>query len=145
MWLKREKFLFLRHSDLAALISELGRFVTAGLLNTLITIGIYQLTLTLLGPMGAYITAWLAGLVIVSVAYPKVVFRLQTTLFKRFALASQYVAVFLLGIFLLDFLVTAGVHPRIAVLIVVVVNAIVNYTASRFILTRGIPADAAKF
>ena len=123
------------------LISELGRFVIAGGLNTLVTVGIYQLILTLLGPMEAYITSWLAGLIIVSLAYPKLVFRLQTTLLKRMALASQYIGVFLLGIFLLDLLVNGGVHPRIAVLIVAIVNAVVSYTASRLILTRGVPAD----
>jgi hypothetical protein len=84
-------------------------------------------------------TAWLAGLVIVSLAYPKIVFRLQTTLLKRMALASQYIGVFLLGIFLLDSLVMGGAHPRIAILIVAAVNAIVSYIASRLILTRGAP------
>ena len=151
MWLKQAKFFFVGQVDQASiLISELGRFAIAGGLNTLLTIGIYQLTLTLMGPTGAYMTAWLAGLVIVSLAYPKIVFRLQTTLLRRMALASLYIGVFLLGIFLLDSLVMGGVHPRIAVLIVVIVNAFVSYTASRLILRRGasqqtvIRSDAAR-
>jgi putative flippase GtrA len=151
MWLKRAKFFFAWQLDQASmLIPEFSRFTIAGGLNTLLTIGIYQVTLTLLGPNVAYMTAWLAGLVIVSLAYPKLVFRLQTTLLKRMALASQYIGVFLSGIFLLDSLVIGGIHPRIAVLIVAAISAIVSYTASRLLLTRGasqqtvVGSDAAK-
>jgi hypothetical protein len=51
MWLKRAKFFFAWQLDQASmLIPEFSRFAIAGGLNTLLTIGIYQVTLMLLGP-----------------------------------------------------------------------------------------------
>ena len=54
--------------------AEIGRYLLVGSANTLSTMAVYQLLVTILSPAVAYALAWLVGLVIVAVAYPKIVF-----------------------------------------------------------------------
>ena len=84
--------------------AEIGRYLLVGSANTLSTLAVYQLLVTILSPAVAYGLAWLVGLVIVAVAYPKIVFGVPGGWARGGAIAITYAAVFAVGLLLIALL-----------------------------------------
>ena len=123
-----------RLQKLAPRLTEVGRFFTAGIANTLITIGIYQLLVANLGPLWAYGIAWLAGIMIVAAAYPAMVFRVSATMPTRVMMACLYVTLFVLGLLLTRCLNDLGLPARLTIFAVTAVTSGAGYFGGRFIL-----------
>jgi putative flippase GtrA len=119
---------------LAPRLTELGRFFTAGIANTLITIGIYQLVVANLGPLWAYGVAWLAGIIIVAAVYPAMVYRVSARMPARVMMACLYVTVFVLGLLLTRCLDDLGLPARLTIFAVTAVTSGLSYFGGRFIL-----------
>ena len=92
--------------------AEIGRYLLVGSANTLSTMAVYQLLVTILSPAVAYALAWLVGLVIVAVAYPKFVFRVTGGWARGGAIAITYAAVFVVGLLLIALLESLKVQNR---------------------------------
>ena len=84
--------------------AEIGRYLFAGSANTLSTMAVYQLLVTIFTPAVAYSLAWLVGLLIVAVAYPKFVFRVTGGWARGGAIAITYATVFVVGLLLIKLL-----------------------------------------
>jgi putative flippase GtrA len=123
-----------RLQKLAPRLTEVGRFFTAGIANTLITIGIYQLLVANLGPLWAYGVAWLAGIMIVAAVYPAMVYRVSTTMPTRVMMAGLYVTLFVLGLLLTRWLNDLGLPARLTIFAVTAVTSGSGYFGGRFIL-----------
>lgn len=114
-----------------------ARFLVAGLVNTGLTLLVYQLLLFALPPALAYAGAWGAGLVFVALIYPDRVFEGgRRDARSRLAVAASYVGVFLSGLVVLALLERAGLSPRLAILLVIVWTTLLNFMLSRMILRR---------
>lgn len=114
------------------------RFVLAGALNTLITLGAYQFLLFVAPAWLAYTLSWLCGLLIVVVFYPSRVFAgARRDLAARASLAASYAAIFFLGLGTLRVLATVGIPPRISIFAVLAVTTASNFLLGRLILKTG--------
>ena len=111
--------------------AELNRFVVAGIANTLLTTVIYQLVVTVSTATLAYSLAWLAGLTVVATAYPTLVFRAKAGIARSLAIATTYVMVFMIGLWLLTVLDSLAVHKRLGIFAVLVATTTMSYFGSR--------------
>ena len=116
--------------------AEIGRYLLMGSANTLSTMAVYQLLVTMLSPAVAYALAWLVGLVIVAVAYPKVVFRVTGGWARGGAIAITYALVFAVGLLLIKLLNSVTIHSRLSILLVLAVTTTMSYFASRLAIAR---------
>jgi putative flippase GtrA len=116
--------------------AEIGRYLLAGSANTLSTMAVYQLLVTILSPAVAYALAWLVGLVIVAVAYPKIVFRVTGGWVRGGAIAMTYAAVFAVGLLLIALLESLKVQSRLSILLALPVTMTMSYFASRLAIGR---------
>ena len=116
--------------------AEIGRYLLVGSANTLSTMAVYQLLVTILSPAVAYALAWLVGLVIVAVAYPKFVFRVTGGWARGGAIAITYAAVFAVGLLLIALLESLNVQNRLSILLVLPVTITMSYLASRLAIAR---------
>ena len=82
-------------------------------------------------PAGAYALAWLVGLIIVAVAYPKVVFRVTGGWARGGAIAITYAVVFAVGLLLIRLLNSLTIHSRLSILLVLAVTTTMSYFGSR--------------
>jgi putative flippase GtrA len=117
-------------------IAEIGRYLFAGSTNTLFTMVVYQLLVTISRPAVAYSLAWLVGLLIVAVAYPKFVFRVNGSWAQGGAIAITYVVVFLIGLFLIGLLESLTIHNRLSIFLVLAATTTLSYFGSRLAITR---------
>jgi putative flippase GtrA len=111
--------------------AEIGRYLVLGAANTLSTMAVYQLLVTILSPAVAYALAWLVGLVIVAVAYPKIVFRVTGGWARGGAIAITYAGVFAVGLLLIALLESIRVPSRLSILFVLPVTTTMSYFGSR--------------
>jgi putative flippase GtrA len=116
--------------------AEIGRYLLVGSANTLSTMAVYQLLVTILSPAVAYALAWLVGLVIVAVAYPKVVFRVTGGWARGEAIAITYAVVFAVGLLMIRLLDSLTIHSRLSILLVLTVTTTMSYFASRLAIAR---------
>lgn len=116
------------------------RFLVAGGLNTLFTLGLYQVLLFWLSDTVSWSIAWLTGLALISLAYPKMVFRDAVFSGRRVALnIAYYMCSFGVSVLLLSlFTGTLGLGPRVAAFFVLAVTVPLNFFCSRYIFT-GLP------
>lgn len=117
-------------------IAEIGRYLFAGSANTLSTMAVYQLLVTIFTPVVAYALAWLVGLLIVAVAYPKFVFRVTGGWARGGAIAITYAAVFVVGLLLIKLLDSVAIHNRLSIFLVLAVTATMSYFGSRLAIAR---------
>lgn len=121
----------------STLLSDAARFIVAGVVNTALTLVVYQALLLVMTPSLAYAGSWVAGLIYVAVVYPDKVFKNgRRGLNDRLALAGSYIAMFLLGLLLLQLLQAAGITPSLAIFAVVGTTTVMNFLLSRTILRR---------
>jgi len=116
---------------------DLLRFLLAGGLNTLLTLAVFQIALFVTNASIAYAISWIAGILFVVMFYPTRVFpEGRTGPRDRIALGASYVAMFLLGLGLLNVLTWLGMQPRISIVIVLAFTTAANFVASRLLLRR---------
>jgi len=117
-------------------IAEIGRYLFAGSANTLSTMAVYQLLVANLEPAVAYSLAWLVGLLMVAVVYPKFVFRVTGGWARGGAIALTYAAVFVVGLTLIKLLESLTIHNRLSIFLVLAVTTTMSYFGSRIAIAR---------
>jgi putative flippase GtrA len=117
-------------------VGEIGRYLLAGFANTVSTMAVYQLLVTISSPAVAYSLAWLIGLVIVAVAYPKFVFRVTGGWARGGAIAITYAVVFVVGLLLIKLLESLTIHDRLGIFLVMAVTTAMSYLGSRLAIAR---------
>lgn len=123
----------MRREDVSA---DFIRFVVGGAINTALTSAVYFASLTVLTPALSYAVAWLAGIAIVLVAYPDLVFPGGRRSFKdRSFTGTGIIVVFLIGLLFLRSL-AGPLGPAVAFAITLVLTTLLNFMVSRLILRR---------
>jgi putative flippase GtrA len=118
-------------------LGEAARFAAAGAANTAFTIVVYQLFVGPFGAVAAYAVAWAAGLLIVAIWYPSVVYRLEAGLWRRCGLVLGYILVFCFGMGLTLLLERIGMPSRLIVFLVAAATTAANYFGGRWSLRAG--------
>jgi putative flippase GtrA len=123
---------------------QLGRFVAAGAVNTLLSCAIYQLALFAVGHIPAYVIAYIAGTAIAYFGYSKYVFRTglwsgQPVLFVLFY-AFSLGAGTAVNAMMVEYW---GVSERIAIFATIALMLPFNYLGSRWCLRGGSPGARA--
>jgi putative flippase GtrA len=119
------------------LLADGFRFILAGGVNTLLTLGIYQLGLVFLPHTLAYATSWFVGILYLLIVYPVKVFPGGTASFKRnVTVVAVYLTVFLVGLWSLERAVEFGLHERLAIFVVLIVSATLNFLLMRLVYRR---------
>lgn len=116
---------------------DAARFITAGVVNTLLTSAIYFLSLTFMNPSASYAAAWAVGIVFVAIVYPDKVFPGgRNAVRDRIAIALVNGAVFAVGIAVLWFATRTIGDARLAFVITLVVTTVLNFILARTYLRR---------
>jgi putative flippase GtrA len=123
------------HTDLLKKKTVIGdglRFIILGIANTVFTLLIFQLLVTILSPLYSYCIAYLCGLVVVLLAYPAYVFRGScATPLRMLTVIGIYAGSVLLGGLLLEEVRQHDVNPRIGIFIAIAATTSFNFGASR--------------
>jgi putative flippase GtrA len=114
-----------------AILPELGRFVAAGLGNTLVTILVYQAAVSVMAPLAAYVLSWCVGIGIVMLAYPKLVFQRETNLLNAGIMGAIYLVAFGIGCAVTTICVRLQVPDRAIIIVAAGVTSIVAYVCGR--------------
>ena len=114
--------------------AEISRFLIAGLTNTALSLGIFQVLVTFLNPGIAYSLSWLSGLLFVAITYPTFVFNVHRNWANALALIVVYASVFVLGRLLIRTSEALLLNVRVGIFIVVVITTICNYIGCRLAL-----------
>jgi putative flippase GtrA len=124
-------------SDRRDTIADAVRFIAAGVVNTAISLAVYEIALFLMPPAPAYALSWCAGLAFLLVVYPSRVFpggsRRAVDLI---VLAASYIVVFLVGLAVLAAVAKATAAPRLAIVAALITTTLLNFALSRAILRR---------
>lgn len=124
-----------REPRLAILVSDAGRFLGAGTLNTAFTLIIYQVLLFWLSATASYAGAWLVGLVFVALVYPSHVFKGGRTGNRaRLLTASVYLLSFVVGLATVEVLGAAFGVERLAIFGALLITTIFNFVLMRVVL-----------
>jgi hypothetical protein len=117
------------------IFADYGRFITAGVINTLLTFLVYQTLLFALDAFFAYGLAWLSGFVFITCLYPSLAFpKSYRTKPRLIVLGLVYISVFLTGSGIISSLVHTGISPRYAILITILVTSPLNFFLTRLTL-----------
>ena len=116
------------------LIADGLRFIIAGSINTILTLCIYQFALFFLSHSVAYAFSWLVGILYLIIVYPTKVFPGGNNSPMRIGVATAiYLVVFMISLWSLDFIVSAGLHERLAIFVVLVLSASLNFVLMRLV------------
>lgn len=114
------------------------RFAAAGLINTGLTILAFQVLLYFTSSQLSYVFSWIIGLIFVLFVYPdRVFFGGRTDYVSRIFLIIIYLALFFMGLTLMNLIDLLGIPSRLSIFIVVGCTTLANFFASRFWLRRG--------
>lgn len=114
---------------------RLLRFVVAGVVNTALSVLVYQAALFLMPHVAAYVLSYVAGIVIAYLLYSRRVFDAPLTATRFAAFALFYSASMALGTALNTLLIEQlGVAERLAIFVTIAVMLPVNYLGSRHCL-----------
>jgi len=117
------------------LIKDSLRFLLAGCLNTLMSLALYQLLLSVIAPTLAYGITWALGIMILLVFYPKKVFPDSNPAAVDYIFITFfYVLVFVVGLCSLSGLSSLNINPRLSIFIVLVITTLCNFSLMRFVL-----------
>jgi putative flippase GtrA len=114
--------------------AEILRLLIAGLTNTALTLGIFQVLVTFLDPAIAYSLCWRSGLLFVAITYPTFVFNVHRNWANALALIIVYASVFVFGLLLIRTSEALLLNLRVGIFIVVIITTISNYIGSRLAL-----------
>lgn len=110
------------------------RFAVMGFANTAFTLMIYQLLMFVMQPLPSYYLSWAVGLVVLLFAFPAYVFKgARGGPGRGLAIIAIYLISLVLGGWLLTQVEAHGVNPRSAILFVIALTTVFNFTASRLI------------
>ncbi|MFC1701368.1 hypothetical protein ACFL1J_01275 [Pseudomonadota bacterium] len=116
------------------LVADGLRFIIAGGINTILTLCIYQFALFFLSHSFAYAFSWLVGILYLIIVYPTKVFPGGNNSPKRIGVATAiYLVVFMISLWSLDFIVSTGLHERLAIFVVLVMSASLNFVLMRLV------------
>ena len=125
-----------------SLLGEVARFLAAGVGNTLLTIGVYQIALSFAQPLTAYVIAWAVGVVLVALFYPRFVYRRASNWRGAAAMIAVYAAAFCLGAAITYLCERAGVPPRAIIFIAAAATAAFSYLAGRYATRALAPVES---
>ncbi|MCD2323290.1 hypothetical protein LQ953_04580 [Sphingomonas sp. IC-56] len=116
------------------LLGQAGRFLVAGIANTVMTLAIYQLLLLVLPPRPAYAVTWALGMIFVAAVYPSRVFGVgRPTSAMRIGVILVYIAGFASGLALIQPVARlVGAHG--AIFPVLVFTTLFNFVAMRAVI-----------
>ena len=121
------------------LLGDSLRFVLAGGLNTVLTLGVYQVVLFSLPHNQAYSISWMVGILFLLIVYPTKVFPGGVPSIKKStATVIIYLTAFFLSLTILDWMVVQGLHKRLAIFVVLVVSTTLNFILMRLVYRRPI-------
>lgn len=134
----------LRDGDRRGLLAEIVRFLGAGAVNTLLTLGVYQGLLWFAHPQVAYLTSWLLGIVLVVVVYPRWVFRVPRVGARSGGLIvlSYLLSYGLSALALQGLTAFTPLSPRLGVFGAIGVSTVSNYLFLRWAVRTASPNDA---
>lgn len=121
---------------LKAVAAEITRFVAVGVGNTLLTIGVYQFTVSFTSPLLAYLVAWCVGIAIVMLVYPSLVFRRTATLANAGMIGTVYVVAFLIGCAVTALSARLQIPDRAIIVIATAVTSSFTYLCGRRALAQ---------
>lgn len=108
-----------------------------GLINTMLTLIIYQVLLFFVSYDFAYISSWVIGVGIVFAFYPKYIFKqIGVRLIDKIYVTTCYIINFFLSVLFLQFLVNYGVKERLAIFAVIIFTATLNFIGMKLILNK---------
>ena len=111
------------------------RFIVAGLLNTAITLCVYEVALLFFEYRVAYSISWMVGIGIAVIFYPSKVFvGGRDSLISKLLVMIVYLAVFFAGLILIQKLQSLGVSKHLCIFLVIIFTTIVNFLLMRLIL-----------
>jgi putative flippase GtrA len=116
---------------LPPLLAEIGRFLAAGVGNTLLTIGVYQVAVSAMSPLMAYVLAWCVGIGLVMGVYPKFVFKREATLLNAGAMGAMYLIAFAIGCGVTLLCTWLQVPDRAIIIIAAGVTSLISYVGGR--------------
>jgi putative flippase GtrA len=116
-------------------VKEPFRFAIAGIANTLLSMGVFQLLLTFVGASIAYAASWATGILFAALTYPSIVFKYKQSWANGMVVIIVYLSVFVLGLLLLKALQTFPLNTRLAIFILLPATTIANYAGSRLALS----------
>lgn len=117
------------------MLAVAAKFGAAGIVNTLLTLAVYQVALFALSPSPSYAIAWLLGLVFVAAVYPARVFGVKQSLKNSAAAAGTYLVSFVAGLSVVNLGASFG-HERLAAFIAIATTTALNFFLSRAVLAR---------
>lgn len=114
------------------------QFIAAGGSNTVISLGVYQAALFVMGHTPAYALAYAVGIVLAYYLYARHVFAAQTCArgfvwFAAFCCASGLLG----GVINSGLIEALGLHARLAIFVTIALMLPVNFFGSRWILSHG--------
>lgn len=135
--LRREDTLrrFWNQTSATTLGADALRFLVAGVINTALTLILYQILLIFFSAHYSYLLAWFAGLLLVVMLYPDKVFPGGRRDFaSRILFGGIYAIVLLAGLGLLSLLGHLGVSARLSILFVIPITTALNLALGRLFL-----------
>jgi putative flippase GtrA len=119
------------------LVGDLVRFVGAGVVNTALTIIVYELLLFVMSAGVAYAMTWLVGMAFVMTVYPSHVFKGgNKSLRARILTMGVYVTGFFIGLGIITGLDYAFDVPRLAIIAALAATTAFNFLGMRLV-SRG--------
>jgi putative flippase GtrA len=113
------------------------RFLGAGVLNTALTLGIYQILLFFCSPTAAYALAWICGLLFVAIFYPRKVFGVaERSVFVSLVVVAIYVVGFFLGLSVVNVISYDFSAPRLGIFVSIACTTVFNFIVMRYVLAR---------
>lgn len=110
------------------------RFIIVGAGNTVFTLLIYQIIVSILSPLIAYYLSWLIGLLVLFFAFPAYVFRgIHLTLLRALAMIVVYGSSLFFGGQLLEEMQARTWNPRLAIFFVLMLTTGFNFMGSRMV------------
>lgn len=112
------------------------RFISLGSLNTLATIGIYQIFLFFFTPSMSYLLSWSFGFVVLTIFYPTYVFGVDLTIESVIKIIIIYLSSLFIGTQVTSYLSALEFNSRLAIFLVIVITTIFNFTLMKVALNR---------
>ena len=113
---------------------QAGRFLLAGLANTLLTLALYQLLLFVLPPRPAYALTWTVGVALVAIFYPARVFGVAApTRATRVGVVLVYAAGFSIGVIAIR-PAAQVLGAQAGILPVIVLTTVFNFMAMKLVV-----------
>jgi uncharacterized membrane protein len=117
------------------LVADAGRFFGAGVINTSLTVVVYELLLFAVSAPLAYAGAWILGLTFVAFVYPSHVFKGSDASKRGHLFAGGvYLISFGLGIAVTTVVSSVLASDRSAILVALVATTLFNFFAMRAVL-----------